>query len=470
MNLNRISRFILCFFVIIGMLALPTYANDEIAMDASVVSGCHSADAQVALLGADQIVTNAESVFLYELNSETLLHVWNADASVEPSSLAKMMTAWIAIENAELTDAVTVKQSVLDSVPSGAASSDLVEDEVITLNDLLYCMMIDSGNDAAAVIADHVGGSQEAFVTMMNEKAKELNCFGTNFVNAHGLYHEKQITTARDMGKILAAAMKNETFAEIFAAVYYTVPATNKSEERKLVSGNYLMCTDDQQIYFDERATGGRTGVQKNGTRSLATVAEQSNMKLMCIVIGSASTYVGGGRISVFGGYKETTALLDTGFTGYYATQILYEGQVLTQRPVVNGSGKVSLGCAKAVATVLPEGVSINQLSFRYVDVKGDLEAPVNKNDVLGGVEVWYGGLCIAYTELYALNSVGVLENFVIQRKYDPTQWWEIVLIVLLVAAALVGVFFLLRYRFVIRRNIRNWQRKRRWKNRRGGR
>lgn len=462
---------LLCVLLLLCQLVMPVFATEEnIVLDASALSGCHSADAMASLLGSGQIVKNAQAVFLYDVNSDTLMHAWNPDVAVEPSSLVKIMTALIAVEQGQLDDAVTVKQSVLDTVPDDAVSSELVADEVMTLSDLLYCMMIDSGNDAAAVIADHVAGSQSVFVEWMNAKAEELGCANTRFVNVHGLYDEGQLTTARDVAKILTAAIKNEQFAEIFGTVYYDVPATNKSEERKLVTGNLLM-SDEMEINFDERVTGGRTGVASDGTHCLAVTAESGSMKLVSVLIGSSASYEDGGNTyHSAGGYAETQKLLDAGFTGYYSTQILYEGQVLTQRSVLNGSSTVSLGCISSVSTVLPEGVSLNQLSFRYVNSDTELEAPIQKGDVICGVEVWFGGLCIAYTDLYALNGVTEAYELVVGRAQNPVSWWGVILIVLAVVAGIATVFLVLRNRLRIRNEIRKWQRRRRWKNRRGGR
>lgn len=462
---------LLCASILICQFVTPVYATKEQnTLDASVVTGCHSADAMASLLGNGQIVTNAQAVFLYDVNSDTLMHAWNPDVLVEPASLVKIMTALIAVEQGQLDDAVTVKQAVLDTVPEDAVSSELVVDEVMTLEDLLYCMMIDSGNDAAAVIADHVAGSQSVFVEWMNARAAELGCTNTQFANPHGLYDDMQTTTARDVGKILAAAVKNEQFAEIFGTVYYDVPATNKSEERELVTGNLLM-SDDMEINFDERVTGGRTGVASDGTHCLAVTAESGSMKLVSVLIGSSSSYEeGGNTYHSAGGYTETKQLLDAGFTGYYSSQILYEGQVLTQRTVLNGSSNVSLGCVSSVSTVLPEGVSFNQLSLRYVNGDAELKSPIQKGDVLCGVEVWYGGLCVAYTDLYALNSVTEACELVVGRAQNPISWWGVVLIVVAVLACVAVFILILRNRIRIRNQIKIWRRKRRWKNRRGGR
>lgn len=434
------------------LLGIPAAAagSDSQVQDDSVFNGYHSIDAKYALLGGDELAKNTQSVLLYELTSDTLMYNWNGDIPSDPASFVKIMTALVAIEHGNLSDAVTVSATAIESFNELAATSSLVEDEVLTLEDLLYCMMVDSGNDAASVIAEHVGGSQEAFVQMMNERALELGCTNTFFANPHGLPDEQQYTTARDTARILVTALKNETFKEIFGAVYYTVPKTNKSETRELATGNYLMWQDEMQIYYDPRVTGGRTGVAGDGTRCLATTAEFNGMQLLCIVFGSASELNEDGyTVHTFGGYKETKALLDAGFTGFKTVALTYEGQVMLQRNVVDGASIVNLGASQTISTVLPESVSLNQLSFRYIDADSNLKAPVKQGDVLCTVEIWHNNLCVATTELYAMNDVHVSSDMIVPRQKDGSQLWKVLLIIVIIAIVIAFIFIV----------IKNWRR-----------
>jgi len=361
MKKNGAICLLLCVMLLVS--AIPFAASAADAADIAATQGCHSPDAQFSLLNSEEpLVKNVRSAFVYELNSDTLIYALNPDAPEEPASLVKAMTALVAIEDGDLQDAVTVKQSVLDTIPRGMVSADLLADEVMTLEDMLYCLMVGSASDAAVVIADHISGSQDAFVQMMNKRAAEIGCTGTNFVNTHGLYHSQQLTTARDTAKILEEALENEAFAKIFCSAYYTVPATNKSEERSLVTNNFLMSKDDTRAYFDERVTGGRTGVTQDGTRCIASCAEVDGMRLACVVMGSASEYRSDGRkVRSFGGFPETSAFLDICFDGYKSVQVIYDGQVLTQYPVTNGNNAVSLGVKTSVSTVLPKDFTAKQ-------------------------------------------------------------------------------------------------------------
>ncbi len=408
-----LTYLLICIFIlsgpycVIGAAADTTQTDASAREDLSVLEGSHTISAKHAILGSGQLVKNVDAAFMYEVQSDTLMYAWNADVRMYPASLVKMLTALIAIEQGDLSDIVTVKESVISTLPDDAVSSSLQADEQISLIDLLYCMMVDSANDAAAVIADYISGSQRAFIELMNQYAAELGCSDTNFTNVHGLHDEQQYTTARDIAKILSVAIKNESFKTLFSTVQYTVPATNKYAERKLTTGNYLMTKPDgMDIYFDARVIGGRTGVTEDGSRCLAVYAEENGLQLISIIMGSKSVYEDDGyTVRSFGGFKETSSLLDHGFDGYQYSQILVKDQSIRQISVINGNDYVTLCPEISAATVLPINISSSQLTYRYLDA-GEVSAPVKRGDKLSSVQVWYRDICIAQADLYAMNAV----------------------------------------------------------------
>lgn len=484
-NMKKTGVFLLALCLILGMLnplkpvsatetTEATEATTNISgstSDPSVTAGSHSADGAVPLLGMDRIVENVDAAIVYERESETLLYAFNPDASMDPASLVKIMTALIAVQRGNMEDAVTVTEQVLATVPFDAVSADLQAGEILTLQDLVYCMMVGSANDAAAVIAAHVLGSQEAFVAEMNRYAQELGCNGTNFANVHGLYSAQQYITVRDAARILAAAMENEQFRTVFGALEYTVPATNFSEARELHTGNFLVSNNEVEIYFDSRATGGRTGVANDGTRCLATAAQVNGLDIVCITMGSKSVYADDGyTVKKFGGYKETSALLDAVDGGYKRVNILFEGQALRQCQVDGGDAAVTIGPKVSVATVLPDTIASTDLSYRYVDNAGGFAAPIEKGSHLSYLQIWYGNLCVAQAELFALNGVAV--------KTEPQQQqgtvagdnnaWATVLVVICVVVAVVALAFVLtRLSGKLRRAAANGRSRRYRKNRR---
>ncbi len=436
----RKIRFI-SLILIFALCIQPVFAAEVIG-DASQISGCNTIDAQMPVLGNTKLINNATAMVLYETNTDTLMYAFNADAQVSPSSLIKILTALVAIENGNLDDVVTVRSEVLATLPADAAVVELEADEVVTLRDLLYCMMVSSGNDAAVVLANHVMGNQIKFVAEMNRYATEFGCTGTNITNVHGLHDKNQYTTARDMAKILAKALENEQFREIFGTTRYTVPATNKSEERNLVSKNFLICTEDMEIYFDARVTGSRTATANDRSNNLASVAEVDSMELICIMIGSKSQYEEDGYTTrVYGGYTETTKLLDQGFNGYKSVQIFHENQAIQQNSVLNGECDVVLGTKTPLSSVVPENVNAEHLLYRFSDAEG-LTAPIQQGERLATVEVWNGTLCIGQVELYAMNSVDTFNSASTDEDRAGDVKFITVLLYILGGIIILGLLF----------------------------
>lgn len=398
---------------------VPAVRADTV--DQSVASGCHSVDASMQLSDSGQLVETAKAVIVYELGSDTMIYTWNPDTKIYPSSMVKLMTALVAIENGELTDKVSVTKRALSYVEIGSVSAGLIAGEELTLKDLLYCMMAASANDAAAVIAEHIGGTQEAFIKMMNERAKELGCTGTNYTNVHGLHEEQTYTTARDICRILDAALDIPEFKALFTAESYTVPATNKSEERQIFTSNYMMSRETVKKYYDERVTGGKTGATDEAGRCLAATAEGKGMELLTIVMGAEPTYEEDGiALKTFGSFEETKLLLDYALENFECRQVFYEGQTISQFPVEGGINSVVTQPEKAASTVLPVDLDADKLTWIYGETSGAIIAPVEKGQKISYVQVWYGSKCLAQSELVAANAVEKWQEPVVPT--DPVE------------------------------------------------
>lgn len=442
------------FLLVLVMLFLITPVNTmatESEETGKKLYSSNSLDAVETILGNKEITDNVDTAVIYELSSDTMLYTINPDQLIEPASLVKIMTCLIAVEKGVMSDAVTIRQEAIESIPSDAANVSLKADEVLTLEQLMYCMMINSANDAAAVIADHIAGSQDAFVQMMNDYAVELGCTSTNFTNVHGLYNSNQYSTARDMAKILKKAVQNELFCEFFGKEYYTIEETNLSGVRYLLTSNYLLSKEDVEIYYDARVTGGRTGITQDYARSLAVQAKSGNMDIICVTTGSDSTISSNGySVSVFGGYQEVSKILDACFDGYYVAQVVYEGQTVTQQPVTNGDCDVVLGSKNTAFAVVPVNTKLSDLTYSLVS-RDSLVAPIEAGQKMTEVDIWLNDDCVAEAELYAMNDVRVQENAVStdrntpvattpvqQKKTGGMSWGWIILIVFLIAAVIV--------------------------------
>ena len=282
----------------------------------------------------------------------------------------------------------------------------------------------------------------------MNERAQELGCHSTYFVNAHGLHDELQLTSARDTAKILEAALQYEDFRTIFSATDYTVEKTNMHDQRYLLTKNYLMNTDSVAIHYDNRVTGGRTGETADGFRCVATTSTSGNMEIICIVMGSRSTYSENGySIASFGGFDETSELLDRAYNGYSMQQVIFKNQILRQQSVTNGDSDVFMASYEDFSTVLPSDISFDQLSYRYADIPGSNNAPIKKGQNVATLQVWYGSLCIAQTDIYAMNDVPVayVKTAAVSQAVNAFRIGPVLVVLAIVIIIIVLIAFMLK-------------------------
>lgn len=449
--LNRI----ICLLLIVFFIAVPAHANNEADYELPVTNGCHSVDAQIPMLQASKEISNLYSAFLYDYNAETVIYSVNPDSAYDPGNLVKLMTGLIIAENANLEDLITVEGALLAQLPEDSYVIGLQAGEIISMRDLLYCILVESANDAAIVAANHISGSVDGFVTQMNAYAAELGCENTYFSNVHGLYDPMQFSTARDLAKILVKAFENEAFMDAFSVINYTVPATNLSEARELSNDNFMLNDSVMSIYLDYRVTGGRPAVTNSGERNLAVTAEQNGVELISIVMGSQSVIDGDGySVITYGSFNETSALLNLGFSGHNSCEIFHTNQVLQQIEVPNGDCYLAVGIKDSVSALLPSGVNYNDLTFRYNEIIEQIQAPVKAGDKITTVQVWHDNLCLAVADLYALHDVEVKEFVEIEEPVVETV--SEVPAVLITVLVIVGLLIVLLFgRRVIFRMIR---------------
>ena len=435
--------------------------------DASIVTGCRTIEAQKPLWGSNKMLEAAGAAMLYEINSETMMYAWNPDVTMHPASLVKIMTALVALEKGDLNSVATVTVNAMASLPEDSDTLKLKPGEQFTLDQLLYAMMTGSANDAAVVIAEHIAGSQMGFAALMNKKAKELGCTGTFFVNAHGMHEDAQVTTARDMVKIVLEAIKNEDFCRYFSALEYSLPATELSGARNLTSTNFLMSKGVTEEYYDARVTGGRTGVTDARERCLIATAQSGGLKYVAIVLGAIPSITSDG-ITRFGSYEEVGQLFDMGFKNYRITQILGTDDIIAQYPVLNGENYVVTGPSQSVSVVLPTTITVKDLSFRYQNNFTSLTAPVSKGEKLTMVQVWYNNVCIGQSPIVTKNgSVATSDYQEIEYITDDGPLTDIIIVIAIICGGVIGAAGILYVYQVIRRMIRQAQYKRRRRYRR---
>lgn len=455
-------------------LPWQTPTEQAISGDASINSGTHSINAQVSLAGAVDYVPDCKAALLYELDTETLLYGYHVDEKLYPASLTKVMTCLVALEMCQdLEERITVSEEIAANIDPSGSGMDLVAGEELRMIDLLYGLMVESANDAASVIADHLAGSEEAFVRKMNQKAQALGCEMTHFNNVHGLHDEDHYTCARDLAKIMLAALENETFCTLYSTSSYRMEATNKSDARQMYTTNYLISEALVQAYYDTRVIGGKTGFTTPAGRCLITVSEDNGMRLLCVVLGAEMEYASDGwTVLNYGSFEQTQALLDFGFEGYMPTQVLSPNQSLGQFTVEGGSSATQGAVKSTSDTLVPVGSELSAVRYEYDLDQETLQAPISAGDAIGVVRVWYQTKCLAQQELYSAASVDqVIPTVSSGTDVTPAQpvsegsmVWQIVLVVILVLLGLILLMILVGY---LRASYLRAKRKRRRQNRR---
>ena len=392
--------------------AIPTETEPPAFGTVCIQKGCRTINGMVPLAGSDPRLATAQSVFLYESTTDTVIYAYNPDTKVHPGSLAKILLCMIVLENSEMEEKVTVTEGIQSYIPAGAHNIQLKSNEVLTVGDLLHAVIMQNANDAAVALAHHVSGTTGDFLQLMNNRVKQLGCSNTEFGNISGLYTAQSFSTGRDMAKILREAMKNEHFQEIVKMTEYTIPETEMMKERKFNTQNYLISDRDIQDFFNNRVTGGMQSYHEDTGASIACTAEYKGMTFVAVVLGAVRTFAENGWMALnWGNFNEMSELLDYGFDNFKVNRIIYDGMSLNQF-VVNGGESYVVGEARVdVDSVVPNSAQMNNLQMNYKIVDGGLRAPIQEGQLIATLEVQYRNSIIAEAEVYAVSSVKTMEN-----------------------------------------------------------
>ena len=251
----------------------------------------------------------AEAAYLIEANTDTVLYAKNADEKLYPASTTKMLTCLIAVENCSMDEVITFSQNAVFSLESGSSTIGIDPGESMTLRECLYGILVGSANEVANAVAEHIAGSTEAFAEMMNEKAAELGCTNSHFVNPHGLHNENHYTTAHDLALIAKAFFQNEQLAKIGNTASYHFEATSTQPDDFYIHNKHQLITGETAY---EGIKGGKTGYTEQARQTLVTCAEKNGMRLICVILKEESPDQ----------FYDTVKLFDYGFTNFTTLNI----------------------------------------------------------------------------------------------------------------------------------------------------
>lgn len=298
-----------------------------------------------------------EGAVVMEVSTGQVLYDKNMNEKYLPASITKVMTALIALEQGKLTDVLTVSEHAVYSV-TGSSHIALAPGEVLTLEEALYGLLLPSANDCAVAIAEYIGGSEETFVKMMNDRAKELGANKTHFSNPHGLHAEDHFSTAYDMALITREAMKHPDFVRISGTVLYTMSPTNlQTESRSMANQNAMLKAGDS---YYEYARFGKNGYTSQANNTMVVEAKRGSLELICVVMNCQNANQK---------YADAAKLLDFCYDNFYKTKI---DNAVIQPPVAKLSGwfgsigQVDFSLTEDVEVMLPNGTGTEQLDYSY--------------------------------------------------------------------------------------------------------
>jgi len=320
-----------------------------------------------------------------------VLYEKNAHSPFEPASTTKIMTAILALEKGNLSDIVVTSEE-----PPRVDGSRiyLEEGEKLTLEQMLYGMMLNSGNDAAVAIAEHIGGDIESFVKMMNAKAREIGAYHTTFVNPSGLPDEGHLTTAYDLALISRYALLNlPEFRKIVSTKTLEIPWQAEEWDRQLINLNKL-------LWNYEGADGVKTGYTSTAGRTLVASATRDGWQLISVVLKSDANI-----------WSDSMALLDYGFENFEIKNLVGKNSDVAEEDVKYGD-PVKLVTKDGLTSVVKK----NDLPIsKKLVINQDIKAPVSKGEVLGQLIFYQGEEQLGSVNLIAANDV--------KRKIH-TFWW----------------------------------------------
>lgn len=400
-------------------------------------------DVKAADYWPDAPETLSPGVILMEESTGTILYEKNSDEAHYPASITKIMTTLLALENGNLSDMVTFSDDAINNTEGSGIARDYGEQ--MTLEQCLYGVMLESANECAYAVAEHVGGTVENFVDMMNAKAKELGCTNTHFANPHGLQDENHYTTAHDMALIAQAAYQNETFRIIIGTKMYTIPPTNKHAEETVLRNHHdMLCTyhNANRKYLYPYCVGGKTGYTATANSTLVTYAEKDGMTLICVVMDTQSPNQ----------FIDTVNLFDYAFDNFQVLNVAENDTNYSAETTVDNG---NLNNIEPFVELDKDAVIVLPKTAEFSDTSSSVEYNDSDPEIAGSITYTYAGRNVGKADIkttgvvvegYAFDNESTEEEE--QEAVSTVQVKPIVVVLLIVAVILLGVllFFLKRF------------------------
>jgi len=342
----------------------------------------------------------AGSAILLDNRTNKILYCKEENKKMYPASTTKILTAILVLENCHLDDVVTASYDAIMSIPDGYSTANIQIGEELTVEQLLDVLLVHSANDSANVLAEHVGGSMESFVSMMNTKLNELGLTNTHFTNAYGKHDENHYTTAHDLAFLMKYCLKNDTFRKLAGQASCAIPATNKYGTRSYRSTNELIIPTSKNYY--RYLTAGKTGTTTQAKECLVSSAYRDDLELIGVVLGSDNRF------------SDARNLYEYAYSNYSLKTIANEKDMITSIQVSNATKdtkNLDLLIRESISALVNNSASPSEITPEFT-LNENISAPIDEGAILGKVTYTING--VEYTtDLIASHHVEKSKLFI---------------------------------------------------------
>lgn len=380
---------------------------------------------------------SAQSAIVMDVDSGTVLYAKNIHEMLYPASTTKIMTCLLAVENAAMNENVEFSYDAVFGVPRDGSNMGIDVGEILPMEDCLYGILVGSANEVAAAVGEHIGGDTETFLQMMNDRAKELGCKNTNFMNANGLHDDNHYTTAYDLALIARAFFSNDYLANIANTprVHFE-PTATQPDDFYLNNKNKLVSGEIKYEYY----LGGKTGYTNDARQTLVSCAEKDGMRLVCVVMKEETPDQ----------FNDTVTLFNYGFSNFKKVKV---SEVETKYTVENSgffaTGQDVFGNSKSILQLDENACIVIPATAEFTDVESTISYDNLDNNQVANITYTYNDVFVGNvsvnitenTEVYDFDSASVpTGNVAIVNVKNVILW------VILIAVILSVIFFIARY------------------------
>ena len=381
--------------------------------------------------GESPNISSGAAIVMEESTGKVIFNK-NAYEIMYPASTTKIMTAILAIEKCDLSDMVEASSYAVDSIPNGYTTADIQVGEILSVENLLYALMLRSANEAATILAEHIAGSEQNFAKMMNDKALEIGCKNTNFVNGNGIHNDNHVSTAYDLALIAKYAMQNDTFKQIVSTTSYTLPATNKynTNDRILYNTNGLIMPNNNEnsnySYYYPYATGIKTGFTTPAKNCLVASSSKNGINLISVVLYSDVTDDG-----ISQRYVDTINLFNYVFDNYAFSKVLEKYSIVKSIGIGSNLENLNLLLENDIISFVNTKEE-SLIENEQIQLKENLNIPIYAGEIVGKVTYTIDG--IDYTQnLIADKDIGT--------EFNPHLFFILIGLLLLIISVKLFLF-----------------------------